>query len=469
MKRLYLPAKSMTVNFKGQIRGVNQRIQPKLLIIVADPTSPTHHMNEDFLGFVWRYQYFNTSQLSTQAGEAVQVLRTGTKNTDSGPDFSEAAVRIGSIEWIGSVELHVKSSDWEVHRHTSDKAYERVVLHVVWEDDSPVKRNDGTLLPTLALRTLVDPSVKARFDLLMNEKSEIPCATQFGSVPPLQKFAMLDRVLLERLDHKAQRVLALWEQNDRDWEETAYQWLGQYFGFRLNSPAFLRLTQQLSLKTLLRHRSSRLQMEALLFGMSGLIPDTSKDSYTNDLQREYRFLSTKYNLTGRQLGSHEWKFMRLRPAGFPPVRIAQFATLLQKETGLFALLSTTEDIATLRKHFRVQQSDYWKSHYRFGRESDAEVPGLGADAADLLVINAAIPLLVAFSQQRAQPTLLDRAIRWLEQLPVEKNKIIREWANLGMKVQTAFDSQALNEWHTHYCTHKRCLECTVGAALIRPN
>jgi hypothetical protein len=426
-------------------------------------------MNEDFLGFVWRYQYFNTSRLTTQAGEAIQVLRTGTINTDAGPDFSEAAVRLGTIEWVGSVELHVNSSDWEAHKHPTDTAYESVILHVVWQDDRPVRRKDGSLLPTLALRSLVDPSVKNRYDRLMDEKQTIPCATQFESVPTLQKLAMLDRVLLERLDSKAQRVLALWEQNNRDWEETAYQWLGQYFGFRLNSPAFLRLTQVVPLKILQRHRTTILQIEALLFGMSGLLPEVSEDVYVLELQREYRFLSAKYNLTSQQLGSHEWKFLRLRPAGFPTVRIAQWAALLQKEAGLFALLTTVDDVLELRKVFRLQQSNYWKTHYRFEKKSASGVPSMGHDAADLLIINAAIPLLVAYSKQRNLPTLLDRAIHWLEQLPVEKNRIIREWDGLGMKVKTAFDSQALNEWHTQYCTRKRCLECTVGAALVRPN
>lgn len=439
------------------------------LIIVYDLTFNFLPMNEDFLGFVWRYQYFNTPLLFTQAGETIQVLRTGTINTDAGPDFSEASVCIHSIEWVGSVELHVNSSDWEAHQHPADAAYESVILHVVWEDDRPVRRKDGSILPTLALKSLVDPSVKERYDRLMDEKQTIPCAAQFGSVPTLPKLAMLDRVLLERLDGKAQRVLALWEQNNRDWEETAYQWLGQYFGFRLNSPAFLRLTQVLPLKILQRHRTSLLQIEALLFGMSGLLPEISEDVYVLELQREFRFLSAKYNLASQPLGSHEWKFLRLRPAGFPTVRIAQWAALLQKEAGLFALLTSLVDVSELRKVFRVQQSEYWRTHYRFENKSASRVPNMGIDAADLLIINAAVPLLVAYSKQRTLPALLDRAIQWLEHLPMEKNQIIREWASLGMKVKTAFDSQALNEWHTQYCTRKRCLECTVGAALVRPS
>ncbi len=425
-------------------------------------------MSEDFLSFVWRYQYFDALNLRAETGEALQILRVGQLNTDAGPDFAEARILLDGLEWAGAVELHVRSSDWEAHRHPDDAAYESVILHVVWEDDRPVLRQDGTLVPTLVLKSRVKPAVRERYERLMTSKTEIPCAPQFRDVPRLPKIAMLDRVLLERLDGKAARVTELWEENNRDWEETAYQWLAQYFGFRLNAPAFLRLAQIVPLKILQKHRLSGLQIEALLFGTSGLLPADSEEKYVQDLQREYQFLAAKYGLLSQKMALTEWKFLRLRPAGFPTVRLAQFATLLQHETGLFASLTSVESADELRKMLRVSQSAYWKKHYQFGKEATAIVPGLGKDAADLLIINAAVPLLVAHARQRDQALLLDRAVRWLEQIPGEKNHITRAWADLGMRVTTAFDSQALIEWHNGYCVEKRCLECTVGAALVRP-
>ncbi len=425
-------------------------------------------MNEDFLSFVWRYQYFDAANLRTETGESLQILRIGQLNTDAGPDFAESRVLLDGMEWAGAVELHVKSSDWELHGHASDAAYKSVVLHVVWEDDRPVRRQDGTLVPTLSLSTRVKPAVRERYDRLMESKTEIACAPQFRDVPRLQKISMLDRVLLERLDGKAARVTELWEENNRDWEETTYQWLAQYFGFRLNAPAFLRLAQIVPLKVLQKHRSSGLQIEALLFGTSGLFPEDSDESYVKDLQREYQFLAAKYGLLSKKMELTEWKFLRLRPAGFPTVRLAQFATLLQNEAGLFASLTTIENADNLRQMLRVSQSDYWKKHYQFGKEAAKKVPALGNDAADLLIINAAVPLLVAYARQRDHAAFLDRAVRWLEQLSGEKNHITRAWAELGMRVGTAFDSQALIEWHNAYCVKKRCLQCTVGAALVRP-
>ncbi len=425
-------------------------------------------MNEDFLSFVWRYQYFDATDLRTEAGEGLQILRVGQLNTDAGPDFAEARVLLGGLEWAGALELHVRSSDWVAHRHPGDAAYESVILHVVWEDDRPVQRQDGTLVPTLVLSTRVKPAVRERYEALMASKTEIPCAPQFRDVPRLPKIAMLDRVLLERLDVKAARVTELWEENNRDWEETAYQWLAQYFGFKLNAPAFLRLAEIVPLKVLQKHRASALQIEALLFGTSGLLPTDSTEEYVQNLRKEYQFLAAKYGLLTRQMEATEWKFFRLRPAGFPTVRLAQWAVLLRHEAGLFAALTSVESADDLRQMLRVRQGAYWKEHYQFGKKATAVVPDLGKDAANLLIINAAVPLLVAYAKQRDQSALLDRAVRWLEQLPAEKNHITRTWAELGMKVNTGFDTQALIQWHNAYCLRKRCMECTVGAALVRP-
>lgn len=424
-------------------------------------------MTEEFLSFVWRYQHFSGSPIHLTTGEILKVLRVGFPNTHAGPDFSEVRLMLDGVEWNGSVEIHVKSSDWQVHQHTQDPAYESVILHVVWVDDRPVKHQDGTKIPTLVLHDKVDPSLRQRFDLLMQQTAPIPCAPQFAQVEPLPKLVMLDRVLLERLEARAQRVTELWEQNQRDWEETAYHWLALHFGFKLNSPAFLRLAQTIPLKVIQKHRSSASQVEALLYGASGLLPAEAKDPYTQNLQKEYAFLSAKFGLEGKELAAHEWKFLRLRPAGFPTIRLAQWGALLQRETGLFAALTTVEEAADLQKMFRVSQSDYWKKHYQFGKESTAPVPSLGRDAADLLIINAAVPLLVAYSRQRDLPHLLERAIHWLESLRPENNYITRIWGGLGMKVAHAADSQALLEWHNHYCTPRRCLECQVGASLLR--
>ncbi|MDQ6476966.1 DUF2851 family protein [Dyadobacter sp. LHD-138] len=433
-------------------------------------------MNEDLLSFIWQFQYFDASDLHTEAGENIDILRTGHRNTNAGPDFSGARIRIDGVEWVGSVEIHTISSDWLSHQHNNDAAYESVILHVVWENDKPIHRPDGTILPVLSLKGLVRLSILERYANLIHAEERynadaIPCAEQFPSVGALQKFSMLDKVLLERLDEKASKVLQLFQANQQDWEETTYQWLGQHFGFKLNDPAFLRLTQIIPLKVLQKHRGQIIQLEALLFGTAGLIPDLSDDVdevYATDLRREYNFMANKYGLTDLQMNAHEFKFLRLRPSGFPTIRLSQFASLLNRNSALFSTLTTAKKVKDLHCLFESKQSDYWIHHFQFGKPSKNTVPVMGKDAINLLIINAAVPILVAYSRHRQKPDLLDKALSWLSEIPAENNHITRTWETLGMKVKTAADSQALIGWYNHYCSAKKCLDCVVGAALVRP-
>jgi len=434
-------------------------------------------MNEDILSFIWRFQYFEAANLQTDQGESVSVLKAGYRNSNSGPDFSDVRIQIEGVEWGGCVEIHVKSSDWFLHTHDHDPTYESVVLHVVWENDNPVLRKDGTLIPTISLKGIVKLSILERYSQLLNQNDEIPCSDSFIRVNDLHKLAMLDRVLLERLEKKAAQVVSLLQKNQQDWEETAYQWLTQHFGFKLNDPAFLKLSQILPLKNIQKHRDNLTQIEALLFGCAGLVPDNSELEkldkasaefiYLNELRREHQFLSRKYRLENASMNGHEWKFLRLRPAGFPTVRLAQLAVFLRKTNGIFASLTSARNVSDFHRMFNLEQSSYWKTHFQFGKSAKSKVPVMGKDAANLLIINAVVPLMVAYSGQRQQPEMLEKALHWLSEIPAENNRITRQWELLGMYVKTSADSQSLIEWYNHYCTEKLCLECTVGASLIR--
>ncbi|MCF2487942.1 DUF2851 family protein [Dyadobacter sp. CY347] len=424
-------------------------------------------MNEDILSFIWRFQYFAAEALCTDEGCKLSILRTGHKNGNAGPDFSEARVMIEDFQWVGSIEIHVRSSDWFLHHHQTDPAYETVILHVVWENDRPIVRQDGSLLPTLTLKGSVNQTVLERYAQLQDETETIPCAGMFAEVNDIHKYGMLDRVLLERLDRKAGLVMDLLGRHNNDWEETAYQWLGRHFGFKLNDAPFARLTEIASWKMIRKHREKLNQVEALLFGSAGLIPAESTDPYIRQLRTEYQFLSAKYGLKDQQMNGHEWKNLRMRPAGFPTVRLAQFARLLNKNGNLFSEIVSAQTFSSLQAMFQIEQSDYWQDHYLFEKKSKGKVPFLGKDSVNLLIVNGAVPLLVAYAKHRQQPELLEKAIYWLSEIGAEKNRITREWELLGMKVKTAADSQALIEWYNNYCTFRKCLECTVGAALVR--
>jgi hypothetical protein len=101
-------------------------------------------VGESFLHYIWQFQYFQKAALKTTAGETLNIIKPGILNSDAGPDFAQAKIKIDSIDWVGNAEIHVKASEWYDHKHDRDSAYENVVLHIVWEDNKPVYRKDGT-------------------------------------------------------------------------------------------------------------------------------------------------------------------------------------------------------------------------------------------------------------------------------------------------------------------------------------
>jgi hypothetical protein len=280
---------------------------------------------------------------------------------------------------------------------------------------------------------------------------------------------MLDKTLIQRLQRKAKEVVDLLDSNRGDWETTTYLWTAQSFGFKVNNEAFLRLAKTLPYSIIAKYTENLLALEALIFGQAGFLADKPKnlDGYFDKLAEEYAYLSHKHKLQDSGLAKHEWKFLRLRPANFSTIRLAQFAQLLYKKKSLFNAFIQTESFEQLYQFLDIQQSAYWQKHYTFGKESQSKIAGLGKQSIANLIINTVVPLLVAYSNQKDNQAFTDRGIYFLEQIQAEKNHILSAWESAGIKARNAFDSQALIELYNHYCSEKRCLQCNIGISLLK--
>lgn len=432
-------------------------------------------MPESFLYFLWQYQYFNLLGLTTSEGEPIQVIHPGFRNPNAGPDFLNARLMVSDVEWVGTVEAHTKTSDWLAHRHQHDPAYDNVILHLVWNHDRPlpqqaILRTDGTPIPTLELQYRTDSHLLKRYLQLADSPESIPCAGQFQSVHALRRTAMLDKAMMQRLERKAILVYQIFEATGQDWEETTYRLLATNFGFRINADPMEQLSRAVPLKVIQKHRNAPLQIEAMLFGTAGMLTNLPDgDTYTESLQREYRFLSAKYNLGERELPAHIWKWSRLRPANFPTLRLAQLAALLAHHRSLFSVCMDSTDAWDLVKALQINVSAYWQNHYRFGKSTEKLMSALGTTSASILLINTVVPLLAAYAHHRNQPHYIDRAVDLLEKLPAEKNHITDLWADLDVPVDSAFDSQASLELYNEFCLPRKCLNCQIGMALVRPD
>ncbi len=425
-------------------------------------------MTESFLHYLWEFQYFHKTSLLTTQGEEIQIFNPGQRNPHSGPDFFQARIKIGEMEWIGSVEIHIQAAGWMEHKHHRDPAYDNVILHVVWTDDKPVKRGDGSLLPTLELKKRVDNQLILHYRKLMHSPAEIPCSGKIQEVNSLIKFSMLDKALAERLESKVMVILKMLRRNNNDWEETSYQLLAKHFGFKVNNDPFEQLSLSLPYKILLKHSDNLVQLEALLFGMGGFLEEEQVDVYYNLLQREYRLLSRKYALYGKTLNKVQWRFLRLRPANFPTLRISQLASLVFHRVNFFSSIIGFESSKALIDFFSINQSVYWQHHYHFFKEFKEEINPIGASSIDNIIINTVVPILAAYGKSKDDQGYVDRAVCILQEIRPESNRITTQWKNLDMSVKTAFDSQAIMELHNNFCLKRRCLDCNIGASLINP-
>ncbi|MBN1413981.1 MAG: DUF2851 family protein [Bacteroidales bacterium] len=419
-------------------------------------------MTEEFLTYIWKYGLFDRTSLRSDTGEDIEVILLGEHNSDAGPDFLNAKIRIGNTLWVGNVELHINASDWNKHHHQHDKAYDNVILHVVLNADQTTVRTNATTIPTVELR--FDKQLYANYTYLTGNKNWISCHDYIVRIETLLLQSWLSSVMVERLEGKTKFIDDLLEKYQNNWEEVFYLQLARSFGFHLNAEPFEQMARSLPLNILGRHKNNLFQLEALLFGQAGFLNMEAEDEYHLDLQSEYKHLRNKYDL--KPLDAHLWRFLRLRPVNFPTIRIAQFAALVHTSSGLFRKIIETEDLHVLIKLFTVRPSAYWQTHYRFGNISARKTKSLGQEASRTILINTVIPLIFLYGQKKGDEKLKARSIDFLSQLPPEKNAVISRWEKTGIRAESALDSQALLQLRSNYCQKKQCLRCMVGMKIV---
>jgi hypothetical protein len=423
-------------------------------------------MKEEFLYYLWRFKLFN-DRLFTVDGDEIKIISSGERNYDSGPDFLFAKVKIGDTLWVGNVEMHVKSSDWIKHGHDNDDAYDNVILHVVYENDMVIKLKNGYVIPVFEVKNNFDIKFYENYLNLINSSDDILCSRLLNKVSNLIKLFWLERMMTDRLMVKAITIEKELKNSNIGYQEIFYRKLARNFGFKTNGDAFEMLAHSLPLKIILKYIDSRFQIEALLFGQSGLLSGDFNDSYPQNLKKEYKYLSQKFNL--KNVNPAVWRFMRMRPNNFPTIRISQFAALLHKSGGLFYKIPEIKRISDIRELLTVNASEYWNNHYRFDKLSKGKEKVMGNNSVNLIMINTVIPYVFVYGRTMNKQGYRAKALDWLEQLKPENNKIVRLFKNNGFPVINAMHTQAIIHMKTEYCDKKLCLECGIGQTLLQEN
>ena len=447
---------------------------------------------EQLLHYVWKHKLFPLKPLTTTEGLALEIIDPGLYNSNAGPDFFNAKIKVNGMLWVGNVEIHLRASDWFRHHHDQDEMYDSIILHVASDIDVQVYRNNGKAIPQLELH--FPPYLWENYTELIKTEHYPACYRLISSLPKILLHSWMDVLRVERLEQRATQIRQRLNRCNGDWEHTFFLTLARSFGFATNSDVFELWAQSIPLSAVNKHRDDLFQIEAIFFGLSGLLKEpavqpnsvftashnlnknqpmvkrhqlipectsnTHKESYPERLWREYVYLRHKFELHSSE--NLRWKLLRLRPANFPHIRIAQLAKLYYERQGLLSQLMETETLDAVRKILKIDTSEYWQTHYTFSDESPFLTKTLSDSSIDLLIINTVIPFLYAFGKHKEKESLINRASFFLEEIKAENNYITRMWDECGLTAEHAGDSQALIQLKKNYCDPKKCLFCRIG-------
>lgn len=422
-------------------------------------------MREDLLHYIWNFKKYPKLGLKTTNGEELEILQSGAHNHFSGPDFFNARARIGNQLWAGNIEIHINASDWYAHHHEKDGSYDNVILHVVWNDDISVFRKDGTEIPTLELKNLIDSRLLNRYNKLMKVHNGqfINCGKDINAVSQFDFKNWQDRLYLERLEEKSKVINKLLQDNNNDWEKVLFVLLLKSFGSKINGEAFFQIGNNLDFSIVRHFINKHLELESLLLGMAGLLESEDiHDPYYRQHQSSFKYLSSKYQLDTRLLT--KVAFFKLRPLNFPTIRLSQFAMLYSSSNNLFnELMNCSKE--KIYELFRIKSATYWDTHYNFGKVSNKMHKTVSKNFIDLIIINTIIPIRFCYSKYKGEDSS-DTILALIESIKEERNSILENFKSLGITVSSALDSQSLLQLYTNYCSKNKCLECAVGANLL---
>lgn len=418
---------------------------------------------EQLLHYVWKHKIFPLKELKTTTGQQVEIIDTGLANTNAGPDFFNAKIKLDGVLWVGNIEIHQASSDWFKHGHHTDVSYDSVILHIAAEIDTEIKRSNGEIIPQMQLSC--PERVCMNYKELLETDNYPPC---YRIIPSLSSFTLhswMSSLQIERFEQKAALLAERLKRCQDNWEDAFFVTLARNFGFGLNGDAFETWANHIPLRAVDKHRNDLFQIEAIFFGQAGLLADSISDNYYLRLKKEYAYLQHKFELT--PMDASLWRFLRLRPNNFPHIRIAQLACLYHRAYGLLSRLMDAETLQSVREILKEGTSEYWLTHYTFDGTSPSRPKTLSNTSLDLLIINTVVTFLYTYGLHKGNEELCTRAGRFLEELKAENNYITRMWDQCGMKAANAADSQALIQLKKEYCDKKKCLYCRIGYEYLK--
>ncbi len=419
-------------------------------------------MTEKLLQYLWNFKIFRSFDFRDVEGKPVEIIEFGKWNTNAGPDFLDAKVKVSNVLLAGHIELHIKSSDWIFHNHSQDPNYQNIILHVVFHHDTEIDELNDNHIPTLELKHYIDENVLRKYEKLAAGSQFIPCEPIFN--PSKIPLNFHEGNVLKKLEEKSVELEKSLKQFKNNFEAVLFHSLAYSFGLKVNAFIFKQIAESIDFSIIHKIRQNRTQLEALLFGISGWL-EYPEDDQMYIWKREFDFIKVKFSISDLQFRP---KFLRLRPPNFPTLRLSQLAGLYHQHQNLFSKIIHIKNADELSELFKdVKASSYWDNHFNFGKISKTEQPKtLTQDFTDLIIVNTVLPLKYTYHKYYHEEAA-DDVLSFYQTLSAEKNAVTDGWKKLGVPVKNALESQSLIFHYKDSCEEKNCLNCGIGFKLLK--
>jgi len=422
------------------------------------------YISVPLLVFAWQHQRFGTNDFYTREAQRVEVIHPGRRNTADGPQFTDAEVRIAGKIYVGSVSVHGKSSDWGYNKRNYDPQYDGVILNVVAEDDRIIRKVDDSVLVSIQAE-IPERLIRAYRGLQSGAEKSVCGYHLIRKLNEIELKSACTRLMADRMQRKFNDVMDIHNRTEKNWHETFHVLFFRSMGLGKNKEIYMSLARSVPYAKLCQERGEVQNIEAMLFGVAGLLDPSIYDEYKSQLTKRFEILRHRHQL--RVLSYCEWSNQGVRPHNFPPKRIAQIASIINSNDFTLNNIINCEKIEDIRQLFKVELPDYWKRSYTFGTHTENKQQTVGEIAIDILIINLITPILFAYGRQEGREELEERAMDFLYQTKPERNKHTEGWKIHGVKIDHALTSQSLIQLKTEYCIPQRCTECFLGSRLLK--
>ena len=449
----------------------------------------TSNTPESHIVDIWQHLLEQRTELTTEEGEWIKIIYPGRVNSEQGADFRDAVIATNRGLTMGDIEIHVKSNEWQAHRHHRNPAYNQVILHVVmWHNtDTSASLQNGESAPTVALDKYLKASVsQSRIGAEPQLAPAKPCLKVRGHLTIDIIAQLLDSAGEERFLAKAARFKTELAQTEAS--QCLYQGIMGALGYSQNTLPFQELAHRVPLQTLKSITRQEIPVEeclarqqALLLGAGGLLPSQRPDRrrgnelgdiWADELERLWNSYCQM-----EAMSPHTWHLFRVRPNNSPLRRLAAMSYLTLRYRGkgiLEGVINIVKEVPLRESHFILEEGlivttdGYWANHFDFGGASRTANPTLlGSRRAADITINVLLPFTLAWAELDSQPRLAKKALDLYRHYP----KLAANTLERHMKKQLELNNDLIGSaqrqqglihiYHT-LCTQGKCHFCPLN-------